>query len=87
MVTTGFANLSEGAKVTISQNYQTPTPDLAPQKQEGPQRGGERGGEKANAVTRSRDKGARKGGNRDGRRRESAAMSRTYDVEPVSAHR
>jgi membrane fusion protein, multidrug efflux system len=44
VVTTGFANLSEGAKITISQNYQTPTPDLAPQKQKG--RKGAGGGEK-----------------------------------------
>ncbi|WP_022722742.1 efflux RND transporter periplasmic adaptor subunit [Rhodopseudomonas sp. B29] len=32
VVTTGFANLSEGAKVTIGRNDQTPTADLAPQK-------------------------------------------------------
>ena len=40
VVTTGFANLSEGAKVTISKDYQAPTPDLAPRKRQG---GGEKG--------------------------------------------
>ena len=33
VVTTGFANLSEGAKVAISKDYQAPTPDLAPRRQ------------------------------------------------------
>lgn len=42
VVTTGFANLSEGAKVTISKDYQAPTPDLAPRKQQRPG-GGEKG--------------------------------------------
>jgi len=32
VVTTGFANLSDGAKVTIGDNSQTPSADLAPQK-------------------------------------------------------
>jgi multidrug efflux system membrane fusion protein len=40
VVTTGFANLSDGAKVTISKDYQAPTPDLAPRKR---QNGGEKG--------------------------------------------
>ena len=33
VVTTGFANLSDGAKVAISKDYQAPTPDLAPRRQ------------------------------------------------------
>jgi multidrug efflux system membrane fusion protein len=44
VVTTGFANLSDGAKVTISQNDQAPTADLAPQKrhdEHGDRRGGD----------------------------------------------
>jgi multidrug efflux system membrane fusion protein len=44
VVTTGFANLSDGAKVTISQNDQAPTADLAPQKrhdEHGARRGGD----------------------------------------------
>ncbi|MEH2509069.1 multidrug efflux system membrane fusion protein [Nitrobacteraceae bacterium AZCC 1564] len=59
VVTTGFANLSEGAKVTISQNYQTPTPDLAPQKQKGRKSGG--GGEKGERRHKGQDKGAQGG--------------------------
>ena len=47
VVTTGFANLSEGARVTISQNYQEPTPDLAPRKKSGGAGGDKRGGQKA----------------------------------------
>jgi multidrug efflux system membrane fusion protein len=35
VVTTGFANLSDGAKVTVSENHQPPTADLAPQKRQG----------------------------------------------------
>jgi multidrug efflux system membrane fusion protein len=35
VVTTGFANLAEGAKVTIGDSSQTPTADLAPQKRRG----------------------------------------------------
>ncbi|MGL5165996.1 MAG: efflux RND transporter periplasmic adaptor subunit [Afipia sp.] len=48
VVTTGFANLSDGAKVAISKDYQAPTPDLAPRKQNGGQKGqrGEKGGQK-----------------------------------------
>ncbi|MET0968747.1 MAG: efflux RND transporter periplasmic adaptor subunit [Tardiphaga sp.] len=38
VVTTGFANLADGAKVSIGSNTQTPTADLAPRK-----RGGKRG--------------------------------------------
>jgi multidrug efflux system membrane fusion protein len=38
VVTTGFANLSDGAKVTVGKEDQTPTADLAPRK-----RGGKRG--------------------------------------------
>jgi multidrug efflux system membrane fusion protein len=39
VVTTGFANLSEGAKVTVSSNYQAPTPDLAPRRPNGGAKG------------------------------------------------
>lgn len=43
VVTTGFANLSEGAKVSISTDYQAPTPDLAPRKQRPSGEKGQRG--------------------------------------------
>jgi multidrug efflux system membrane fusion protein len=64
VVTTGFANLSEGAKVTISQNYQTPTPDLAPQRQKGRKGGGgaEKGEHnKGERRHKGQDKGAQGG--------------------------
>jgi multidrug efflux system membrane fusion protein len=35
VVTTGFANLSDGAKVVVSENHQPPTADLAPRKARG----------------------------------------------------
>ena len=44
VVTTGFANLSEGARVAISKEVETPTPDLAPRRQRG--QGGQGGGDK-----------------------------------------
>lgn len=66
VVTTGFANLSEGAKVTISADYQAPTPDLAPRRQRPPgaekgQRGekGERRGQKEQGAA---PQGAQQGG-------------------------
>ncbi|MBS0530723.1 MAG: efflux RND transporter periplasmic adaptor subunit, partial [Proteobacteria bacterium] len=43
VVTTGFANLSDGAKVTVSQDNQAPTADLAPRKRQG-KRGDRQGG-------------------------------------------
>jgi multidrug efflux system membrane fusion protein len=43
VVTTGFANLAEGAKVNVGNSDQTPTPDLAPRKRS---KGGGPGGGK-----------------------------------------
>jgi len=43
VVTTGFANLSDGATVTISQNEQAPVVDLAPHRRQG-KRGDRQGG-------------------------------------------
>jgi len=54
VVTTGFANLSEGAKVAISKDYQAPTPDLAPRKrrERGDRSGGgERRGQKEQGAS------------------------------------
>ena len=57
VVTTGFANLSEGAKVSISKDYQTPTPDLAPRRQKGPP--GENGQRSGNGERRGqKERGA-----------------------------
>jgi membrane fusion protein, multidrug efflux system len=41
VVTTGFANLSEGAKVTVGKDDQAPTADLAPRKKGGKGRDGQ----------------------------------------------
>ena len=58
VVTTGFANLAEGSKVSIGSNDQTITPDLAPRKRqskgdgkggEGGERRGKKGGGQASA--------------------------------------
>lgn len=49
VVTTGFANLSDGAKVAVSSSYQAPTPDLAPRKRPGGPQGGPPGGGGAKA--------------------------------------
>ncbi|MEW6767673.1 MAG: efflux RND transporter periplasmic adaptor subunit [Pseudomonadota bacterium] len=66
IVTTGFANLAEGSKVSVSQNYQETTPDLAPRKKgagQGGQKGdkGEQRGQKAQdgAGTPKSDSGAK----------------------------
>ncbi len=45
VVTTGFANLSDGSKVAIGTNDNTPTQDLAPRKRE--QKGGQGGGRRS----------------------------------------
>lgn len=56
VVTTGFANLSEGARVNISKDYQAPTPDLAPRKRQG---GGEKGqGQRGERRSGQKEQGA-----------------------------
>jgi multidrug efflux system membrane fusion protein len=65
VVTTGFANLSEGARVTIGKDVQAPTPDIAPRKQRGPGgpggpgggAGGERRGQKGQDKGQDRGQG------------------------------
>jgi multidrug efflux system membrane fusion protein len=47
VVTTGFANLSDGAKVIVGKDAQTPAADLAPRKK------GSRGGQGQNAEGRN----------------------------------
>jgi len=56
VVTTGFANLSEGAKVSISRESQAPTPDLAPRKQR-PRRGEARGEQTEQGAAPKGEKG------------------------------
>lgn len=53
VVTTGFANLSDGAKVTVGQNDQAPTADLAPQARRD-RRGARRGGDGNGSERRGR---------------------------------
>ena len=45
VVTTGFANLSDGSQVAIGTNDNTPTQDLAPRKRE--QKGGQGSGRRS----------------------------------------
>ncbi len=56
VVTTGFANLSDGAKVAISKDYQAPTPDLAPRKRQGA--GGGEKGPRAEGRSDQKEQGA-----------------------------
>jgi multidrug efflux system membrane fusion protein len=65
VVTTGFANLADGAKVSVGSGDQTITPDLAPRKRErrgakGQQGQGDHGGRKGRAGDHAKgaDKGA-----------------------------
>jgi membrane fusion protein, multidrug efflux system len=59
VVTTGFANLSDGAKVIIGKEEQTPTADLAPRKK------GSKGGQGKDGP-KDGLKGAKKGGQDEG---------------------
>jgi multidrug efflux system membrane fusion protein len=83
VVTTGFANLSDGAKVIVGKDEQTPTADLAPRKKgsrapqgkdgqgkDGPSKGGKKG-------ERAQDEGDQKGqtGPAQGEQSGSAAKS------------
>ena len=63
VVTTGFANLSEGAKVVIGKEEQNPTADLTPRKRLG-KRGDGQGGQAKDGQ--SKDGQAKKGQGKDG---------------------
>jgi multidrug efflux system membrane fusion protein len=73
VVTTGFANLSDGAKVIIGKDEQTPAADLAPRKkgsrsgqgQNGQGKGGKRG-ERSQAGDQNGQSGAAQGGAQSG---------------------
>jgi multidrug efflux system membrane fusion protein len=72
VVTTGFANLSDGAKVSVSENNQPPTADLAPQKRQG-RRGnrqdagnGERRGKRGEGSHKQSGSGAQENGQSSG---------------------
>jgi multidrug efflux system membrane fusion protein len=56
VVTTGFANLSDGAKIVIGKDEQTPTVDLAPRK-----KGGKGGPGKNGQINDGQGKGGKRG--------------------------
>jgi multidrug efflux system membrane fusion protein len=62
VVTTGFANLSDGAKVKVSENNQPPTADLAPQKRQGRRSNRQEGGNGEQRGKRSEGNQRRSGG-------------------------
>lgn len=55
VVTTGFANLADGSKVSVGTNSAEPTPDLAPRARGG--KGGERRGKRGEGTTPGDQKG------------------------------
>jgi multidrug efflux system membrane fusion protein len=55
VVTTGFANLADGSKVSVSANNAEPTPDLAPRARGG--KGGDRRGKRGEGTTPGDQKG------------------------------
>ena len=61
VVTTGFANLSDGAKVIIGKDEQAPTADLAPRKRQG-KRGDGQGGKRGEGDQKGQTGPARGGG-------------------------
>jgi multidrug efflux system membrane fusion protein len=62
VVTTGFANLSEGARVSIGKDVQAPTPDIAPRRPRGPGGPGGPGGERGERRgQKGQEKGLEKG--------------------------
>jgi multidrug efflux system membrane fusion protein len=68
VVTTGFANLSDGAKVTVGTDNQAPSVDLAPRKRGRRDRGGGDGGSREGQAKagQAMDGQARDGQSRDG---------------------
>jgi membrane fusion protein, multidrug efflux system len=62
VVTTGFANLSDGAKVLIGKDDQTPAADLAPRKKRSSRDGQGNGPAKDGQGKDGQGKGAKKGG-------------------------
>jgi multidrug efflux system membrane fusion protein len=69
VVTTGFANLSDGAKVIVGKDEQTPTADLAPRKKNsrGPQGGPAKDGQGKNGQGKDgQGKGAKKAAQGEG---------------------
>jgi membrane fusion protein, multidrug efflux system len=72
VVTTGFANLAEGTKVSVGKDEQAPTADLAPRKRQG--KGGQKDGQAKDGQGRD---GQGKDGERRGKRGEGDQKGRT----------
>jgi multidrug efflux system membrane fusion protein len=71
VVTTGFANLSDGAKVVVGKDEQAPTADLAPHRRNRGERGGQGKDAQGNKEWQGRDWQGRDGqGERRGKRGE-----------------
>ena len=73
VVTTGFANLSDGAKVTVGQDSQTPTADLAPRKRGRRDRNGGGGGDRQRREGQDKGDQAKDGLAKDGQARDGQA--------------
>ena len=73
VVTTGFANLSDGAKVTVGQDNQTPTADLAPRKRGRRDRNGGGGGERQGRERQGREGQAKDSQAQEGQAKEGQA--------------
>ena len=72
VVTTGFANLSDGAKVIVGKDQQTPSADLAPRKK------GSRGPQAKDSTTKdgaASDSSGKDGQGKDGERRKRRSQS------------
>jgi multidrug efflux system membrane fusion protein len=72
VVTTGFANLSDGAKVIVGKDEQTPSADLAPRKK------GSRGPQAKDSTTKdgaASDSSGKDGQGKDGERRKRRSQS------------
>jgi membrane fusion protein, multidrug efflux system len=80
VVTTGFANLSDGARVTVGRDDQAPSADLAPRKRGRRDRGGgDRGSPDAQAKGgQAADRQAREGQSRDGQSGEGQSERRRW---------
>ncbi len=77
VVTTGFANLSDGAKVAISKDYQAPTPDLAPRRQSKGGEKGQRGERGEKGERRQREQGQTDQGQKEQETRPQGGQQQT----------
>jgi multidrug efflux system membrane fusion protein len=75
VVTTGFANLSDGSKVVVGRDEQTPSADLAPRKRtRAPQGSGQKDGQAKDGQ--AKDGQAKDGQSKDGQSKDGATQER-----------